>query len=224
MSKHDFADIGVRSPTTTAARHRNGHHACASGTALLCLRNTGGTDLLPLDRLTARDGLAIGHVIGELRRQRRANTECRPCLQLVVQVRLGGIAAVATVSQMRTAADHLPLCDAHAALPQVRQHRVLVIAVVEDDPVAGELRRIHLAGHVVGNTVDHLYHGAIGRREDRATEAEVVFIAQPVAPMRSALADHQQVQREALAGVGRMVVLLDAAPTPEHEELVVERQ
>ncbi|KAG1319273.1 hypothetical protein G6F63_014818 [Rhizopus arrhizus] len=42
--------------------------------------------------------------------------------------------------------------------------------------------------------------------------------------MRSALADHQQVQRAALAGVGRMVVLLDAAPTPEHEELVVERQ
>ncbi|MGG2099446.1 hypothetical protein [Stenotrophomonas sp. NRRL B-14846] len=96
----------------------------------------------------------------------------------------------------------------------MRQHRILVIAVIEDDTVASELGGIHLARTVVGDALDHLHHRTVGRREDRPAKAEIVLVALTLATMGTAIADHQQVHREALAGVGGVVVLFDTAPAP----------
>src|SRR3546814_2822208 len=81
----------VKSPTTSC---------CLLRCAVIHRRNR-----LPLHRLAALDDLAVGGVVLEERRQPIALAEHRRVLQVEVQVRFAGVAAVAAAAELVTGGD-----------------------------------------------------------------------------------------------------------------------
>src|SRR5690606_39941907 len=76
-------------------------------------------DVLSLRRLAPRHHLAVGPVVAELRRQARGLAEARAVLQLVVDVRLGGVAAVAALPELLSGRDAVAGLDLQRALAEI---------------------------------------------------------------------------------------------------------
>src|SRR4051794_18736278 len=92
------------------------------------------SDRLPFARLAHYDRLAVRAVVAELHRQPfRAGAELRPVLQMDVQVRLAGVAAVAAASEEIAGFDAVARVHGHRAAAEMREKRVLAVAVVDDD-------------------------------------------------------------------------------------------
>src|SRR3546814_812331 len=81
-----------------------------------------GRDRLPLHRLAAFDRLAVGGVMLEEHRQAVALAELRRVLQVEVQVRFAGVAAVAAAAELVAGGDLLAGLHRNAAPAQVGEH------------------------------------------------------------------------------------------------------
>src|SRR3546814_604202 len=114
LSSHTALCPSINSPTTSC---------CLLRCAVIHRRNR-----LPLHRLAALDRLAIGGVVLEEHRQAVALAELRRVLQVEVQVRFAGVAAVAAAAELVTGGDLLAGLHRNAAPAQVGEHGVLAVA------------------------------------------------------------------------------------------------
>src|SRR3546814_5357833 len=101
---------------------RRRHTRCALVTGVQTCALPIWRNRLPLHRLAALDRLAIGGVVLEEHRQAVALAELRRVLQVEVQVRFAGVAAVAAAAELVTGGDLLAGLHRNAAPAQVGEH------------------------------------------------------------------------------------------------------
>ena len=98
----------------------------------------------------------------------------------------------------------------------MRQHRDLVLAMLDDHAIADGRIGIRRARRVIANALDDFDDGAVGRRADIAAERVVILVLRAVAPHRLPIRAHaHQVQREALVWHFVVAVELGRVPAPE---------
>ena len=85
---------------------------------------------------------------------------------MVVDVRLGRVAAVPTVANALAVPDGHPWLDAHAALFQVGEPTVIPGAVVDDDVIAGRVGVVAVSNAEVRVSIDRDDDSAIRRCKD----------------------------------------------------------
>src|SRR3546814_17952029 len=126
----------------------------------------------------------------------------RSVLQVEVQVRFAGVAAVAAAAELVTGGDLLAGLHRNAAPAQVGEHCVLAVAQVEHHVVAGGGFRVSRADRLVLQPVERFEHGPIGRRKDLLDPAAVVRERAAVAAVADAVDCLETVVRERTAGGG----------------------
>src|SRR5438477_4219403 len=90
-----------------------------------------GLDDLAAPRLAAFHLDSVGTVAEKLGRQTLPRAEGRSGLQVIVDVRLARVAAVAAQAEQLPYGDSLTRVHSHAAVLQVRHQRVLAVPVVD---------------------------------------------------------------------------------------------
>src|SRR5690606_23429828 len=164
---------------------------------------------LPAHRLAAFDRLVVREVVYEERRHSsRSRTELRCILLVIVTVRLRRVPAVTARCECMACFDRITRAHLDGSALQMREPRVLPVAVIDDDVVARGCRRCHLAGRVVGQRIDGNGDPARGGSEYRSAEAVVVLVPRAVTGVGACIAGDDQVVGEALVRIHDVVVLV----------------
>lgn len=133
-----------------------------------------------------------------------------------MQVRLRGVAAVAAAPDRLPALHPLAGLHGDAVLSEMGEEGELAVPEIEHHVVAGGVGRVGLADRLVRQPVDGDGDRAGRGRQDWPVPAMIVLGPEALAGMARTVADDDEVEREALAAVGRMVVLLDGPAAPEY--------
>src|SRR5690625_572992 len=105
--------------------------------------------------------------------------ECRSLATAAMWVESMGSSAtaVAALTQPLTCLYVLTFTDQYTSLLQISQERVLAVAVIDDYVVAEGLVVDQFAGSTVRRSVGRSQYGTWTRRQDRQSEAVIVFVA-----------------------------------------------
>src|ERR1041385_7917690 len=142
-----------------------------------------------------------------------------------MNVRLGGISRIATL------AEHLPSFDLVAgpyfdsSLLEMRQHRNLIFAMLNDCAIADAGVGIHGAWDIIPDAFNYFGHSPVRRRKHIAAEGIIILIFLSLAVMSLFIrSDSEHIKGELLVEHVMMIIQLPGVPSPKNQPSLTKRQ
>src|SRR5580704_6890278 len=182
---------------------------------------------LPGRWFSPRDRASIGDIFYEKRGQTISLERHGSVSQMIVKMRLGGVAAVPTLRQQLPGMHAITAANNDGASTKVREKRKFPAPVVENHVVSKHLFRIHFSRRIVWQLVLRFHNQAVGWSINRLAKTIIIGITLARSPVGLAPAFSCEIQKivgKALVASQGVPVLRQGAPAPVNIPLAGERQ